>query len=100
MEWITDRLPALELSLSNGYLWRSKLVFVYHEFFGRHTAVLYASEGKAEMWWKLRQLDAQDKRAELGEIIGWLPLDTLPDTPSSVPSWHVPGAKIDRSNLL
>lgn len=87
-EWIQDRLPKLELSLSNGYSWRSDLVLVYHELHGRHTATLYATDYQMKMWWRLRDLFTQEQDIPLHDILGWLPLNTLPDRPASEPSWY------------
>lgn len=86
-EWIQDRLPKLELSLSNGYSWRSDLVFVYHELYGRHTATLYATDYQMKLWWRLRELFAADRDIPLRDILGWLPLDTLPARPVGIPLW-------------
>lgn len=86
-EWIQDRLPELKLSMARRYGWRSDLVLIYHELYGRHTATLCATEGKINMWWKLRMLWTYEKEFALNDILGWLPLDTLPDRPPSNPIW-------------
>lgn len=83
LQWITDSLPKLELSLSNGYSWRSARVIIYHEIYGREFAILYASDGKNEMWWRLAHYFGESPRLPLGDVLGWLPSETLPGRPES-----------------
>lgn len=87
-EWIQDRLPYLKLALGNDHSWRSDLVFVYHELYGRHTATLYATDYQAKLWWRLRELYTAERDVPLRDILGWLQLNTLPDKPTGVARWN------------
>lgn len=87
MNWIQDCLPHLKLSISNGFMWRSDLVFVYHEVQGCIQADLRANEGKTEMWWIPRYPTPQ-VRWELGEVCGWIPRSALPDRPEKRATWQ------------
>lgn len=87
MNWIQDVLPKLELSLSNGFNWRSGLVLVYHEIEGRQMAELYAGESKQDLWWAFRHHPALYKQP-LNSVWGWLPIDTLPNKPEGLANWQ------------
>lgn len=87
-DWIQNKLPELQLALGYHHSWCSNLVFVYHDILGRTQAYLYASDGKAKMWWVLR--DAQiGERESLGSVWGWLPLSELPGKPPEQAAWQI-----------
>lgn len=86
-DWIQNKLPELQLALGYHHSWCSNLVFVYRDILGRTQAYLYASDGKAKMWWVLR--DAQiGERESLGSVWGWLPLSELPGKPPGRAAWQ------------
>ena len=81
MEWITDKLPDLEVSLSHGFFYRSKRVLIYHRIEGYQFAVLYAGEGENPKWWR-KERYSED--LSIDDVLGWMPISALPTPPKEM----------------